>query len=157
MFWRLIGQYPLPVYQGAWNLAQSFLNVYTCHSWCPKSLRLHSGKECPPRLLGGRFADSSDIILFQCTKEPDILHRVHSWRPKSSRLYSGVKIVLQDYMEDALETHWTMFSSSVQRSKVRYLVSFKILGIFKILFWKFGILKVSFLLKSVLFWWNQWR
>ena len=76
MFWRLIGQYPLPVYQGAWNFAQSFLNAYTCHSWCPKSLRLHSGKECPPRLLGGRFADSSDIILFQCTKEPDILHRV---------------------------------------------------------------------------------
>ena len=38
--------------------------------------------------------------------------------------------------------------------KVRYLVSFKILGIFKILFWKFGILKASFLLKSVLFCWN---
>ena len=35
--------------------------------------------------------------------------------------------------------------------KVRYLVSFKILGIFKILFWKFGILKVSFFLKSVFF------
>ena len=172
MLWRLIGQYPLPVYQGAWNLAQSFLHVYTCHSWCPKSLRLHSGKECPPRLLGGRSADSSDIILFQCTKEPDILHRVsltfihiitdiqshlnssqesrissktpwrtlwrlkgechltvhlktwnfeqsflniyicHSWRPKSSRHHSGIKNVLQDSLEDALETQRRISSSN---------------------------------------------
>ena len=54
--------------------------------------------------------------------------------------------------------YWVAASSNHKvtssKYKVRYLVSFKILGIFKILFWKFGILKASFLLKSVLFCWN---
>ena len=33
----------LPLHLEPWNFAQSFLEVYTCHSWCPKSSRLHSG------------------------------------------------------------------------------------------------------------------
>ena len=59
----------LPVTLEAWNLVQTFLKVYT----------------------------------------------YHSWRSKSSRLHSGIKNVLQDSLEDALETQWIMSSSSASR------------------------------------------
>ena len=33
--WRSQGEYPLPMHRGAYNFAQSFLHVYTCHSGRP--------------------------------------------------------------------------------------------------------------------------
>ena len=42
IIWRLMGECPLPVNLKAFNFAQSFLNVYIHHSWCPNSSRLHS-------------------------------------------------------------------------------------------------------------------
>ena len=69
MVWRLIGECPLPIHLKAWNLAQSFPNVYICNSWNPKSSRLQSGTKKVLQV-------SKENLLFQITKvPPGILHR----------------------------------------------------------------------------------
>ena len=50
--WRLIGEYSLPVDQGARNIAHSFILDIQKH------LDYTQESKCPPRLLGGYSGDS---------------------------------------------------------------------------------------------------
>ena len=65
--------------------------------------------QCPlPVYRGARNFAQSFLIVYIC----------HLWRPNSYRFHSGIKNVLQDSLEDALENHRSISSSSARRGLI---------------------------------------
>ena len=93
-FWRLITECALPKNLEAYIFAQTFLTVYLCQTWRPKSLWLHSEirnvlKEfLVDAIVTHRKISSSSSPRSRkfCTELTKALYTWHSWILKSSPL-----------------------------------------------------------------------
>ena len=96
--------------------------VYTYHSWCQKSSRLHSGiknvlqdsLEDAPETQWRMSSSSAPRDLEFFTELPSHLY-ISILRSKVSILHLGIKNVLQDSLEDGLEMPRRMFYSNAPR------------------------------------------
>ena len=112
----------LPVHLESWSFAQSFLNVYTCHTDIQSHLNSiqesRMSSKTPWRTLWrlkGEFHLPVHLENWNFTQNFLNIYKCHYWCPKSSRPHSGIRNVLQNSLEDALEKKRRISSSCIPR------------------------------------------
>ena len=106
------------------KFCRDFYNMHICHSWCPKSSKLHSGiknvfqdplVDNNLETLCNFFSSSSPWCLKFFTELPNSLYKSFLIHEVHSQL--GIMRVLQDFVEDPMKSWFTWW---VDLDKLQY-------------------------------------